>query len=94
VGKTALSINLAFAFQQSGKRTPRVDLDRRERRDSTYEKFKAEDDDLGEGRLTSNICESDYPGLNILPSNCLWPLPEFDPFGYWQGCHARHGACC
>jgi chromosome partitioning protein len=77
VGKTALSVNLAFAFQQSGKRTLLMDLDPQGAagfyfRVSPSEKFKAKDDDLIEARLKSNIRESDYAGLDILPSNLAY----------------------
>ncbi|HEY5705399.1 MAG TPA: AAA family ATPase [Terrimicrobiaceae bacterium] len=77
VGKTALSVNLAYAFQQSGKRTLLVDLDPQGAagfyfRVSPAEKFKAKNDDLSEAQLKSDIRESDYPGLDILPSNLAY----------------------
>ena len=77
VGKTALAVNLAFAFQQSGKRTLLVDLDPQGAagfyfRVSPSEKFKAKEDDLSEDKVKSNIRESDYPGLDILRSNLAY----------------------
>jgi chromosome partitioning protein len=77
VGKTALSVNLAFAFQQSGKRTLLVDLDPQGAagfyfRVSPCEEFEAKEKDLSEERVKSNIRESDYPGLDILPSNLAY----------------------
>jgi chromosome partitioning protein len=77
VGKTALSVNLAFAFQQAGKRTLLVDLDPQGAagfyfRVSPSESFEAKEEDLNEERVKSNIRESDYPGLDILPSNLAY----------------------
>ena len=77
VGKTALAVNLAFAFQQAGKLTLLVDLDPQGAagfyfRVSPSEQFKAKEDDLSEVALTNNIRESDYPGLDILPSNLAY----------------------
>ena len=80
VGKTALSVNLAYALQQAGKRTLLVDLDPQGAaafffRVSPAEKFKMKLDDLTDAGLRQNIRESDYPGLDILPSNLA--LSEF-----------------
>jgi len=77
VGKTALSVNLAYAYQQSAKRTLLVDLDPQGAagfyfRMSPSERFEAEQDDLSEDRLKGNIRESDYHGLDILPSNLAY----------------------
>jgi chromosome partitioning protein len=77
VGKTALSINLAFAFQQCGKRTLLVDLDPQGAagfyyRVSPSEEFNAKEEDLSKEQVKSNIRESDYPGLDILPSNLAY----------------------
>ena len=84
VGKTALSVNLAFAFQQSAKRTLLVDLDPQGAagfyfRVSPCKEFEAKEKDLSEDRVKSNIRESDYPGLDILPSNLAYR--KFD--SYW-----------
>ena len=75
--QTALAVNLAFVYQQSGKRTLLVDLDPQGAagfyfRVSPSEQFKAKDDDLNEDRLKSSIRESDYLGLDILPSNLAY----------------------
>ena len=77
VGKTAPAVNLAFAFQQAGKLTLLVDLDPQGAagfyfRVSPSEQFKAKDDDLNEDRLKSSIRESDYLGLDIMPSNLAY----------------------
>jgi chromosome partitioning protein len=77
VGKTALSVNLAYALQQTGKRTLLVDLDPQGAaafffRVSPAEKFKMKLDDLTDAGLRQNIRESDYPGLDILPSNLAY----------------------
>jgi chromosome partitioning protein len=77
VGKTALSINLAFAFQQCGKRTLLVDLDPQGAAGFYYrvgpsEEFNAKEEDLSKEQVKSNIRESDYPGLDILPSNLAY----------------------
>jgi chromosome partitioning protein len=77
VGKTALSVNLAYALQQAGKRTLLVDLDPQGAaafffRVSPAGKFDMELDDLTDAGLRRNIRESDYPGLDILPSNLAY----------------------
>jgi AAA domain len=59
VGKTVLSVDLAFAFQRCGKRTLLVDLDPQGAaafcfRVSPCEKFRAKEDDLGEDRVTDS----------------------------------------
>jgi chromosome partitioning protein len=77
VGKTALSVNLAFAFRQAGKRTLLVDLDPQGAagfyfRVSPCEEFEAKEEDLSEERVKSNIRESDYRRLDILPSNLAY----------------------
>jgi chromosome partitioning protein len=77
VGKTALSVNLAYALQQAGKRTLLVDLDPQGAaafffRVSPAAEFNLELDELTEAGFKRNIRESDYPGLDILPSNLAY----------------------
>ena len=78
VGKTALSVNLAYALQQEEHRTLLVDLDPQGAsafyfRVGPAEKFKAKKERWLMGdRLRRNIRESDFPGLDILPSNLAY----------------------
>ncbi len=77
VGKTALSVNLAYALQQADHRILLVDLDPQGAsafyfRVAPAEKFKAKEGWLMADRLRRNIRESDYPGLDILPSNLAY----------------------
>ena len=77
VGKTALSVNLAYVLQQAGKRTLLVDLDPQGAaafffRVSPAREFEMELDELADAGLRRNIRESDYPGLDILPSNLAY----------------------
>ncbi|NVN91966.1 MAG: AAA family ATPase [Desulfuromonadales bacterium] len=74
VGKTALAVNLAFALREAGLRTLLLDLDPQGAasfyfRVDSAEKFRMRDTlSLVEG-LRRNIRESDFPGLDIIPSN-------------------------
>jgi chromosome partitioning protein len=77
VGKTVLSVNLAYALRKAGQRTLLVDLDPQGAaafffRVSPAGKFDMELDDLTDAGLRRNIRESDYPGLDILPSNLAY----------------------
>ena len=77
VGKTALAVNLAFALRESGHRTLLIDLDPQGAaafyfRVGSAKKFRmADKQSLAEG-LRRNIRESDFPGLDILPSNLAY----------------------
>lgn len=74
VGKTALAVNLAFALREAGHRTLLLDLDPQGAaafyfRVSSAQKFRMRDtQSLAEG-LRRNIRESDFAGLDIIPSN-------------------------
>ena len=77
VGKTALSVNLAYTLQQAAQRTLLVDLDPQGAsafyfRVAPAKKFKSKEGWLMGDRLRRNIRESDYPGLDILPSNLAY----------------------
>jgi chromosome partitioning protein len=74
VGKTALSVNLAYALREAGRRTLLLDLDPQGAasfyfRLESARKFKMRDaQSMAEG-LRKNIRESDFPGLDVIPSN-------------------------
>jgi chromosome partitioning protein len=77
VGKTAVSVNLAYALQQEGKRTLLVDLDPQGAaafffRVNPADQFETELGDLTDAGFRRNIRESDYHGLDILPSNLAY----------------------
>lgn len=78
VGKTALAVNLAYALSQAGQRTLLVDLDPQCAaafyfRVSPASKFpKTKNSRKLTERLRNNIRESDYPNLDILPSNLAY----------------------
>ncbi|MBV5341084.1 MAG: AAA family ATPase [Deltaproteobacteria bacterium] len=74
VGKTALAVNLAFALCDSGHRTLLLDLDPQGAasfyfRIDSAEKFRMRDTQSLTDGLRKNIRESDFPGLDIIPSN-------------------------
>jgi len=78
VGKTALAVNLAYYLREQGNRTLLMDLDPQGAAAFYYrvapaEDFPAEDaGELGGEWIRKNIRESDYPGLDILPSNLAY----------------------
>lgn len=77
VGKTALAVNLAYALRESGHRTLLIDLDPQcaaaySFRIRPADPFKFKKGDKLSGRLRRNIRESDYPGLDVLPSNMAY----------------------
>ncbi len=74
VGKTALAVNLAFAFRDAGYRTLLIDLDPQGAasfyfRIGSAEKFKMKDTKSVIDGLRRNIRESDFSGLDIIPSS-------------------------
>lgn len=74
VGKTALAVNLAFALCEAGHRTLLIDLDPQGAasfyfRVGSAEKVKMRDARSMTEGLRRNIRESDFPGLDIIPSN-------------------------
>jgi len=74
VGKTALAVNLAFALCESKRRTLLLDLDPQGAATFYFcidssEKFRMRDTHSMIDGLRKNIRESDFPGLDIIPSN-------------------------
>ncbi len=75
VGKTALAVNLSCHLQQTGHRTLLMDLDPQGAAAFYYRVAAAKespDDDseeLSGAWVRKNLRESDFPGLDILPSN-------------------------
>jgi len=74
VGKTALAVNLAFALREAGHRTLLLDLDPQGAasfyfRVDSAEKFRMQDTKSLVQGLRRNIRESDFPGLDVIPSN-------------------------
>lgn len=77
VGKTALAVNLAYALQESGQRTLLIDLDPQGAaafyfRMGSAKKLRMRDSDALADGLRRNIRESDFPGLDIIPSNLAY----------------------
>jgi len=74
VGKTALSVNLSFALREMGKRTLLVDLDPQSAASFYFRVESSAELDPDMRRLADagweeSIRESDYPGLDVLPSS-------------------------
>lgn len=74
VGKTACSVNIAYAAAEAGQRTLLVDLDPQGAssfyfRVAPSKKIGGKGFFKGSDRLEKNIRASDYPGLDILPAN-------------------------
>jgi chromosome partitioning protein len=74
VGKTALAVNLAFALREARHRTLLIDLDPQGAaafyfRVGSAEKFRMRDTHSLADGLRRNIRESDFPGLDVIPSN-------------------------
>ncbi len=74
VGKTALAVNLAYSFRESGRRTLLLDLDPQGSaafyfRIGSAKKLRMRDPRTMAEGLRKNIRESDFPGLDIIPSN-------------------------
>ena len=77
VGKTALSVNLAYALAAAGHKTLLVDLDPQGAAAFYFRVKPAKSTGLRKGRmagkrLRGNIRESDYANLDILPSNLAY----------------------
>lgn len=74
VGKTSLSVNLAYAFRCAGLQTLLVDLDPQGAatfyfRVGPAKKLPVRGQGLSASGLRDAIRESDYPGLDILPAS-------------------------
>jgi chromosome partitioning protein len=74
VGKTALAVNLAFALREAGHRTLLLDLDPQGAatfyfRLGSAQKFRMRDTESLTQGLRRNIRESDFHGLDIIPSH-------------------------
>jgi len=71
VGKTALAVNLAYFLCQAGRRTLLMDIDPQGAAAFYYRVAPGGDlgEDLSADWVLRNRRESDFPGLDILPSN-------------------------
>ena len=74
VGKTALAVNLAYALREAGRRTLLLDLDPQGAAVYYFRlghagKFPMRDSKAMVAGLRENIRESDFPGLDLIPSN-------------------------
>lgn len=77
VGKTSAAVNLAYHLREDGSRVLLVDLDPQGAagfflRVSTPEKVKFGRRQLSGSALKTNIRETDFPGLDLLPSNLAY----------------------
>ena len=77
VGKTALAVNLAYALREGGLRTLLLDLDPQGAasfyfRVDSSEEFRMRDVQSISAGFRRNIRESDFPGLDIIPSNLAY----------------------
>lgn len=77
VGKTALAVNLAYALRERGRRTLLLDLDPQGAasfyfRVDSAEKFRMRDARSMTAGLRRNVRESDFPGLDIIPSSLAY----------------------
>ena len=77
VGKTALAVNLAFALREAGHRTLLLDLDPQGAasfyfRVDSAKQFRMQDTKSLVDGLRKNIRESDFPGLDVIPSNLAY----------------------
>ncbi len=77
VGKTALAVNLAYALRERGQRTLLLDLDPQGAasfyfRVDCAEKFRMRNAHSMAAGFRRNVRESDFPGLDIIPSNLAY----------------------
>jgi chromosome partitioning protein len=77
VGKTALAVNLSYALCEAGQKTLLIDLDPQGAaafyfRVSNAEKIRMHDTRTLSDGLQRNVRESDFPGLDIIPSTLAY----------------------